>query len=222
MPYISHTVLDHVAVQDANIALNAGVIGSALAFAMGHLPVSSTRGLSDVFTLETGFIFLLEFFFGLYFAALYVVTGEITVPIIAHALYDTSVFFDTHMALTSQLEYARTSMPPSKRALQMDQGGMSARWKARLGSDFVEKVRQTFLLMDSDRDGFLSQRELRTGLRSFGVKEPEEVLSFEFELADKDRSGAINFSEFLDFVGDSATPAPRVVKRALLGAGTGA
>ena len=216
LPFVARNIPQSLNLSDA-AAQGIGVLASSLTFALGHIPAAFVFKAGKLFTFETAFTFIYELGFGLYFAILYLWTGELTVPIVSHACYDTFVFLDTHLAITSQIEYARSAAAPSAMALRMDQGGGASRWGRRMGSDYVDRAREIFLLMDADRDGTLSLREFRSALYSLGVDGPPGGSEFEFTMADVDGSGGLSFDEFLDFVGSGTSPSPRILKRAIIG-----
>ena len=99
---------------------------------------------------------------GSIFATLYVFTGNLAVPIVAHALFDFYVFFFTHLNVTTQMEYAanEAAMPVAPR-------GVEAKWKAERGEQFITGCKETFYLADTNRDGVLSREELRIALYSY-------------------------------------------------------
>ena len=148
---------------------------------------------------------------GSVFAALYVFTGNLAVPIVAHALFDFYVFFFTHLHVTTQMEYAanEASMPVAGR-------GVEAKWKAERGEKFITGCKETFYLADTNRDGVLSREELRIALYSYGIRLSKDESEIVTSDADTDESGAIDFGEFLDYVGPSGNPS-RAIKGSLLG-----
>jgi len=178
--------------------LLAALLSSA-AFAAGHLNLRG--GLSQIFTEEAQVLFALQLFGAMLYCAMYVVTGDLTVPVMAHAAYDFNVFFGTHMRLTSQLAYARGL---AKSLESNEEAGM-------------EKLRYVFYLMDIDQDGYVSRKELRIGLYSFGVELPRSWSGGVFGMADKDKSGQLDFNEFVEFVKNGSGEASNALKRSILG-----
>lgn len=148
---------------------------------------------------------------GSIFAALYVFTGNLAVPIVAHALFDFYVFFFTHLTVTTQMQYAanEAAMPAASQ-------GIEAKWKAERGEKFLTGCKETFYLADTNRDGVLSREELRIALYSYGIRLSKDESEIVTSAADTDRSGAIDFGEFLDYVGPSGSPS-RAIKGSLLG-----
>ena len=77
-------------------------------------------------------------------------------------------------------------------------------------------ARQTFYLMDTNRDGVLSRRELRIALYSYGIKLTQDQSEALVNEADADGNGSIDFYEFLAFIGPEGSTT-KAVKRSLLG-----
>mmetsp|Transcript_148492 Transcript_148492/g.262181 ORF Transcript_148492/g.262181 Transcript_148492/m.262181 type:complete len:426 (-) Transcript_148492:82-1359(-) len=185
-----------------------GVILSSLLFALGHINLAG--GLSALVTLDTLTLFGLQFVTGLSFALLYVITGELTVPIIAHFLYDLYTLYETHLVLTDQIAYSEKVNPK--------QSVNAFKWGVLKGEKFVEEARRAFFLMDTNRDEVLSTSELRMGLFSMGLKLNEQKFQSLFESADTDGSNDIDFDEFLEFVATADIDASsQESKRSLLG-----
>jgi len=124
---------------------------------------------------------------------LLLLSGNLAVPIVAHALYDLYTFYETHLAVTTQMEYADKNAD----------------------SDLAKR---TFLMMDTNRDGMVSPAELRVGLYSFGVSSDKMAAMEVFDEADTDSSGGLDFAEFKEFVESNGGDASRAIKRSLLGA----
>merc|ERR1712125_316244 len=92
---------------------------------------------------------------------------------------------------------------------------VESKWIRERGEDWLKEAKQAFYLMDTNRDGELSRKELRIALYSYGINlsrvESEEIK----EAADKDGSGLIDFDEYLEFVGPTGSRF-RAVKNTLL------
>uniref|UniRef100_A0A7S4B6P6 EF-hand domain-containing protein n=1 Tax=Chrysotila carterae TaxID=13221 RepID=A0A7S4B6P6_CHRCT len=180
----------------------AGVLSSVL-FAAGHLNFGG--GLRNLVSAEARTLFTLQFFNGLTFATLYGLTGDLTAPIIAHALYDLSALYGTHLRVTKQLSYAE------------EQAGGRPKTP-------MDAARRTFYLMDRNKDGFVSPRELRIGLYFFGIIPPRSFSDKLFGNVDIDGDGRISEREFLrqlkSNVEDGKSPeeaAGNAMKRSVLG-----
>ncbi|KAL7572366.1 hypothetical protein ACA910_021576 [Epithemia clementina (nom. ined.)] len=189
-----------------------GAFLSTLLFAFLHTnPLSFFKG-GDA-ALDNLVLFALQFVNGAVFAFLYVSTGNLAVPIITHALYDFYIFYKTHMVdVAGQMDYAsREAMMPkiSNRALEQ-------RWILQRGEDFVNGVKQSFFLMDVNRDGVLSKKELRIALFSYGINLSESQTEEVYRKADLDGGGDIDLDEFLQFVGPEGSTG-KAVRNTLLG-----
>lgn len=189
-----------------------GVVLSTLLFAILHTnPLAFFKGkeaVADNLTLLT-----LQIINGSIFALLYILSGNLAVPILTHALYDFYTFYKTHLVdVAGQMEYAEreAAMPfcSSNKIEQM--------WIEERGEEWLTDTKQSFYLMDTNMDGAISRKELRIALYSYGVYLSEEE-SEEVKLAaDKDNSGEIDFDEYLEFVGPTGSRF-KAVKYALLG-----
>lgn len=189
--------------------------GAALAtllFAVLHTnPAGFFKG-GDAF-LDNSVLLALQLVNGSAFALLYLTTGNLAVPIVAHALYDFYTFYKTHMVdVAGQMEYAKEQkdMPTLKNPL------LEKRWIAERGQEFVDGVKQTFYLMDTNRDGVLSRKELRVALFSYGINLSPSQSEKVAEEADKDNSGDIDLDEFLDYLGPTGSTG-KAVRNTLFG-----
>lgn len=187
-----------------------GAAASTVLFAVGHLPVLG--GLANFFTLDTLVLFGLQLCTGGSFAAIFLLTGDLTAAVVAHFLYDLYTLYETHLVVTDQIAYSKAPLPP------LPQQSLAAmRWRMARGKSFVDDARSAFLLMDGNRDEQISEAELRVGLYSLGLKRDGTKLRSDFAVADTDQSGAIDFDEFLEFVGGAETDSSRAIKASLLG-----
>ena len=81
---------------------------------------------------------------------------------------------------------------------------------------FVKQAAETFYLADTNQDGVLSREELRIAVASYGINLSQQQSAAVTAAADTDMSGAIDFGEFLDFVGPTGSPG-KAIKNSLLG-----
>lgn len=188
----------------------AGVALSTLIFAAVHAnPTSIFRGKEAIqdnlvllgFQLVTGGIF----------ASLYVATANLAVPIVAHVLYDFVTFYKTHLAVTGQIQYAT-----NEKLMPSTEFDVETKWKDERGEKFVNDAREVFYLMDTNKDGVVSRKELRVALFEYDInlsKMDSERLT---ETADLDGSGEIDFGEFLEFIGPQGSTA-KAVQYAMVG-----
>jgi len=162
-------------------------------------------------------LFALQLSTGGVFAALYLASGNLAVPIVSHGLYDFYTFYKTHLVVTGQMEYAETNL-----VIPGGGGGTSVlsqieqKWIDMRGSQFVREARQTFYLMDTNRDGVVSREELRIALYSYGISLSKGESEVILQTADVDGSGEIDFDEFLSFMGPDGSTS-KAIKGSLLG-----
>ena len=197
-------------VQKTGGNLPLAVALSTLIFAVLHVsPLGFVNGKEAA--QDAAVLVCYQILTGSIFAALYVFTGNLAVPIVAHALFDFYVFLFTHLNVTTQMEYAanEAAMPIAPR-------GVEAKWKAERGEEFITGCKETFYLADTNRDGVLSREELRIALYSYGIRLSKDESEIVTSAADTDKSGAIDFPEFLNYVGPSGNPS-RAIKGSLLG-----
>lgn len=192
---------------DPSSGVYYGILLSTLIFAALHVnPQGLFRAPKDALVL-----FGLQMCTGATFAGLYVGTGNLAVPIVAHGIYDLYTFYKTHLVVTNQMEYAAKFVEGTG-----EPNGAEKFWTDERGADFVREARQTFYLMDTNKDGVVSREELRIAMYSYGIElskgESEGVL----EVADVDRSGGIDFEEFLGFMGPEGQVG-KAIKVGLLG-----
>lgn len=189
-----------------------GVFLASLLFAVLHTnPTSLFKGGEAA--LDNFVLLALQFVNGSIFAFLYLSTGNLAVPIIAHGLYDFYTFYKTHMVdVAGQMTYAsRESMMPniSNRALEK-------KWIQERGENFVQSVKESFYLMDTNRDGVLCRKELRVALFSYGINLSKFQSEQVYQKADADGTGDIDLDEFIEFVGPAGSTG-RAVRNTLFG-----
>ncbi|EOD13838.1 putative abortive infection protein [Emiliania huxleyi CCMP1516] len=175
---------------------------------------------------------------GATFALLYVMSGNLAVPILAHSLYDCYTFYGTHLeiqlectflgpssSVAGQMEYAKAqALMPSL------PGSSGAAWRQRRGEAFLQSAAESAPALPAASPplsllpphpapactGVVSRKELRIALYSYGVRLSGGESAAVLRAADADESGGVDFSEFLEFVGPSGDAAA-AIKRALLG-----
>jgi len=190
-------------VTSPHTGIAAAAVLSSVLFAAGHLNIGG--GFRYLVSPEARALFTLQFFNGLTFATLFGLTGDLTAPIVAHALYDLSALYGTHMRVTKQLSYAE------------EQAGGRPKTP-------MDAARRAFYLMDRNKDGFVSPRELRIGLYSFGIFAPTGFSDKVFKKVDRDGDGLIDAKEFEKTLQSSVGPnqsaeeaATNTIKRSILG-----
>ena len=156
--------------------------------------------------------FALQVFTGTSFTLLAFATGGLAAPIVAHCLYDWYTFYESHLAVTGQMEYS------------VEEGGRD------------DALKREFRFIDTNRDGKISPDELRIALFSFGqarcgdlasiastfdfhtgIKTDDATAAQTFAAADTDASGDVSFEEFARFVKSGDGDASKAFKRGLLG-----
>jgi len=189
-----------------------GAVLSTLLFAVLHTnPLSFFKG-TEAF-IDNLALLILQIINGAIFAFLYLITGNLLVPIIAHILYDLYIFYKTHLVdVAGQMEYAEEEalMPVCSSNI------IEKKWVEKYGEDWLKEAREGFYLMDTNRDGELSRKELRVALYSYGINlskgESEEIK----EAVDTDGNGSIDFDEYLEFIGPTDSRF-KAVRNTLLG-----
>jgi membrane protease YdiL (CAAX protease family) len=190
-----------------------GLVLSSLLFAFLHTnPQAFLKG-GEAF-LDNFVLFCLQFVNGSFFAFLYLSTGNLAVPIVAHALYDFYTFYKTHLVdVAGQMEYAsREATMPNIKSKALER-----KWISERGEDFVKGVKQSFYLMDTNRDGVLSPRELRIALFSYGINLSQAQAQKVTKTADLDEDSSIDLDEFLAFVGPTKGSTAKAVRYTLFG-----
>jgi len=75
----------------------------------------------------------------------------------------------------------------------------------QLSENQIKDLRDTFMALDSDGDGMLTHKELKSGLEKAGFKEIPPDLQSIMEQVDADGSGCIDYTEFLAATLDKKT-----------------
>ena len=198
----------------SRLAENLGALPGAgcaiLLFALGHINplalgketlllfVSASEGPRrvdgvGVDAVDRSHRFALQVFTGTSFTLLAFATGGLAAPIVAHCLYDWYTFYESHLAVTGQMEYS------------VEEGGRD------------DALKREFRFIDTNRDGKISPDELRIALFSFGIKTDDATAKATFAAADTDASGDVSFEEFARFVKNGDGDASKAFKRGLLG-----
>lgn len=197
LPSIAQWAVDNSLAKSLQDGVPFGLLGSTLLFGLGHI--------SPVLSFDTLVLFCLQLATGFSFGFLFVLTGNLASPIIAHFLYDLYTLYETHLSVTDQIAYAESA--------DMPVGASESKWRSLKGDEFVDLARQAYFLTDTNRDGQISPSELRMAFFSMGLKVDEEQTKSAFERADLDGSGEIDFDEYLDFLANSEGEATEVAKR---------
>ena len=206
------SALPAFAINVGNGDILTGAFLSTLLFAVLHTnPLGFFKG-KEAF-VDNFALLILQMINGGTFAILYLLTGNLAVPIITHTLYDLYTFYKTHLVdVAGQMEYAEEeSLMPMSSSNRIEN-----KWVEKYGEGWLKQAKQAFYLMDTNRDGELSRKELRIALYSYGINlsklESEEVE----EVADTDGSGSVDFDEYLEFIGPTGSTL-KAVRNTLLG-----
>ena len=189
-----------------------GALLSTLLFAVLHTnPLGLFKG-KEAF-IDNFALLILQIINGGIFAFLYLFTGNLAVPIITHTLYDLYTFYKTHLVdVAGQMEYAEEGAlmricPSSK---------IEEKWVAKYGEDWLKGAKEAFYLMDTNKDGELSRKELRIALYTYGINLSKVESKKVKEAVDTDGSGLIDFDEYLEFIGPTGSRY-KAVRNTLLG-----
>lgn len=179
------------------------VLGSAVAFGLGHLQPKS--GLQ-----ENAVVFTLQLINGLGFGAIYVLSGGDLVPaIIAHAIYDFVAFFSTWMKANAQIEYAEVkSLEPFDASIKSQVQAVFRSTRARVDENTLNAAKRLFYTFDFDRNGSLSLSEVRKGVAYWSIERkvqspPQAVIDQAFRqvLETREDTGQpkdrLSFADFL-------------------------
>ena len=174
-----------------------GAVLSTLLFAVLHTNPLGFFKSPEAF-VDNSSLLVLQLANGSGFAILYLLTGNLAVNIVTHTIYDFYTFYKTHMVdVAGQMEYAeREALMPvcsSNRVENM--------WIEQRGKNWLTDAKQQFYLMDTNRDGMLSRRELRIALYSYGIYLSTGQSEKVKRDADADDSGSISFDEYLNYIG---------------------
>lgn len=94
-----------------------------------------------------------------------------------------------HSSFIDNLRGFRSAHKLKKAALQIIAGNLQ--------DEQVRSLRQAFIAMDKNSDGFLTQAEVKEGLKTSGFKKIPADLQQLLESVDADGSGKIDYTEFL-------------------------
>ena len=120
------------------------------------------------------------------------------VPIVAHALYDLITIYTTWRSASSDMK--------ERMSLALDEGFPNV--EKELGEYTTTQIERAitkavFDLIDLDGDGNINPKELRVGLRLFGLGQPifntpgmSKMTTQLFQEMDKNNDGKISFNEF--------------------------
>ena len=199
-----------------------GAMLSTFVFAILHtnpaalLPTFGTNNNNnnnDAF-VDNLVLLMFQFINGAWFTTLYVVSGyNLVIPIVAHTLYDTYTFYKTHMVdVAGQMEYARQQRQSkninhgiNNNNNNINNSPIEQKWINAKGNEFVDQATEAFYLMDTNRDGALSIKELKIALYSYGIRLSPTQWHQVKGSVDIDGSGDVDLDEFLEFMGPTGS-----------------
>ena len=94
--------------------------------------------------------------------------------------------------------YSKTMASKSK-----SQGGKRATKQIErpgLSEEEIEEIREAFNLFDADGSGTIDPKELKAAMQSLGFEAKNQTIFQMISDIDKDKSGSIDFEEFLDMM----------------------
>jgi len=69
-----------------------------------------------------------------------------------------------------------------------------------LSEEEIEEIREAFNLFDADGSGTIDPKELKAAMQSLGFEAKNQTIFQMISDIDKDKSGSIDFEEFLDMM----------------------
>lgn len=173
------------------------LVGQAFLFALGH----SQPGTS---ISENGIVIGLQLINGSWFGLVYLLTGgDLIVCMVAHAVYDFVVFFNTWLDSNGQIEYAEkmwsSPLPPD---IQSDVDNI-LRTNAKVDPKIFNMIKRLFYIFDFDKNKALSKSEVRKGfsylaLERAGSPPPQDQVDALFDkYTSVDDKSRLTFADFL-------------------------
>lgn len=175
------------------------LIGQALLFGLGH--AQPRTGWA-----ENSIVVALQASNGLLLGLVYLLSGgDIVSCMVAHAVYDFSVFFKTWLDANQQIEYAeKMCFEDLPSTVQADLDGVLRGIKgAKDPSKLLPVIKRLFYTFDFDKNTTLSKSEVRRGfsymaLERAGTPPPQEQVDTLFDkyTSEEDKS-RLSFADFL-------------------------
>merc|ERR1712170_151133 len=92
----------------------------------------------------------------------------------------------------------------TKVSTNMSRGGAKSfnakKFRPGLTEDEVEEIKEAFDLFDTDGSGSIDPKELRAAMQSLGFEAKNQTIYQMINDLDKNKSGNIDFDEFLDMM----------------------
>lgn len=182
-------------------------LGQAALFGLGHAQ-------PGVPLAENAIVVGLQFFNGLGFGLIYILSGGDILPcIIAHAVYDFVTFFKTWVDANNQIEYAETmSLQPLPTNMDLEVQRALKSTPAKIDPKVFNTIKRLFFTFDFDKNKTLSLSEVRKGLsymaieRGAGQPPPQAAIDrlFAYAIESRDpstaaagRSDRLGFGDFM-------------------------
>lgn len=173
------------------------LVGQAVLFALGHSQPRTSIG-------ENGIVIGLQLINGSWFGLVYLLTGgDLIVCMVAHAVYDFVVFFNTWLDSNGQIEYAEkmwsAPLPPD---VQRDVDNI-LRTNIKIDPKVFNLIKRLFYLFDFDKNKALSKSEVRKGfsylaLERAGLPPPQDQVDALFDkYTSVDDKSRLTFADFL-------------------------
>jgi membrane protease YdiL (CAAX protease family) len=183
-------------------------VGQAAIFGLGHFAPTTSQS-------ENKLIATFQFFNGLWFGLLFLLTGGDLVPcIIAHTIYDFSTFFFTWMKANEQIEYAYyMTLEQLSPEIEKELNAIKSKFTIKVPQDEIEMCKRLFYILDTNKNGAVSKPEVQKGINYLDVEKvfkapPRETVNSIFDSCIKNRNSkevvyGINVEnelQFLDFM----------------------
>jgi len=174
----------------ANVTENniIALLLSSLLFGLGH----STKP-NITLLIETGL--------GLSFGMMFLATGNLAVPMVAHFFYDCLTFLLVHIRVTSQVSRIESSTKAVQSIMRgypeiLDRITMLQEQYA-LSKTFLDRCTTVFVCLDLDCNGMIDAGELRLGYKTFGERLSRRQVNDIMAQADIDQNGYLDLGEFV-------------------------
>lgn len=178
-------------------SLHLALVGQAVLFASGHFSKDAQPG-------ENKLNWSLQFFNGIWYGLLYLITGGDILPcVIAHILYDLRTLCDTWTRINDQLDYTHEC---SMKCIGEEEKKVAKQFQSKTGITFdtetINFARHFFYAFDSDHAGSLSlpdcQRAVSYAFMNDAIEPDTNAVKYLFENANKQMYNEENSREFHD------------------------
>lgn len=176
-------------------SLHLALLGQAVLFASGHLSRNAQLG-------ENKINWSLQFFSGIWYGVLYLITGGDIFPcIIAHILYDVYTLCETWTRVNDQLDYTHESSMKCT-SKEEEKASIRLQSKTAIDTETINFARHFFYAFDNDHAGSLSlsdcQRAVSYAFINDTIEPDMNAVKDLFAKAIEQRCSEENSSEFHD------------------------